>query len=116
MASSSTELENQVPDLSGSARAILKTYFEETNAIKLPRVHPTVPTVAFTEPQVYHLLRVLIDETLRMSYSTMERMVLDAVEGKPTTAQSRSDHVRKRTRASTPFRDSESDSSDAEED
>ena len=85
-----------LPELSGRARAILRTYFDEARALKLPPGHFTV---AFTEPQVYHLLRVLTDETLRMSYDTMEKMVLDAVRGKPATAPSRTAHFYKRSRA-----------------
>ena len=51
-------------DLSGRSRAILKQYFDEDAAtISLPLGHRTV---AFTEPQVYHLLRVLTDEILQM--------------------------------------------------
>ena len=44
----------------------------------------------------------------------MGRMVIDAVKGMPTSAPSRTEHFRSRTRASTPFRVVESDSSDAE--
>ena len=85
-ATTSRGVEDTLPELSGRARAILRTYFDEARVFKLPPGHSTV---AFTEPQVYHLLRVLTDETLRMSYDTMERMVLDAVRGKPATAPSR---------------------------
>ena len=46
----------QLPEFSGRARAILKTYFDETTALRLP---PGQTTVTFSEPQVYHLLRVL---------------------------------------------------------
>ena len=49
-----------------------------------------------------------------MSHATMERMVLDAVRGKPTTTPSRTEHFRRKARASTPFREAGSDSSDAE--
>ena len=52
--------QDRLPDLSGRSRAILKEYFEEASPIKLPVGHTTV---AFTEPQVYHLLRTLTDET-----------------------------------------------------
>ena len=90
------------------SRAVLKTYFLEEKAFNLPRGHPTV---TLTEPQVYHLLRVLTDETLRMSHATKERMVLDAVRGRPTTTPLRTDHFCTRTRASTPFRQAGSDSS-----
>ena len=50
-----------------------------------------------------------------ISYDTMERMVLDAVRGKPATAPSRTAHFYKRGRAATPFRELSSDSSDMEE-
>ena len=109
--STSRGLDALLPKLSGRARAILKTYFEETNAF---RFLPGQTAVVFTESQVYHLLRVLTDETLRMSHTTMERMILDAVRGSPTTAPSRTCHFKSGTRAQTPFRYVESDSSDAE--
>ena len=111
IASTSRGLDDQLPDLSGRSRAILKTYFLEEKAFNLPRGHPTV---AFTEPQIYHLLRVLTDETLRMSHTNMEQMILDAVRGRPTALPSRTDTFRSRARAATPFRQAESDSSDAE--
>ena len=69
------------PELSGRSPAILKIYFSDA-FFQLPEGHPTV---AFTESQMYHLLRVLSDETLRKSYTTMELMVIDAVKGDPTT-------------------------------
>ena len=110
-ASTSRGLHDQLPDLSGRSRAILKTYFMEEKAFNLPRCHPTV---AFTEPQVYHLLLIATDEHLRMSQANMEPMILDAVRGRPTALPSRTDHFRSRVRASTPFRLAGSDSSDAE--
>ena len=87
------------------------TYFQKTNASNLPQRHPTV---VFTEPKVYHLLRVLTDETLRMSYTTIRRPVLNAAGGKLTTAPSRTDHFREKTRDSTLCGCAESESSDAE--
>ena len=39
----------QLPELSGRARVILKTYFDETKAFRLP---PGQTTVTFSEPQV----------------------------------------------------------------
>ena len=101
----------RLPELSGRARAILKTYFDETNAFRLP---PGQTTVTFSEPQVYHLLRVLSDETLRMSYTTIERMILDAVRGSPTIAPWRTSHFQLGARAQTPYRYADSDFSDAE--
>ena len=99
--------QDRLPDLSGRSRAILKEYFEEAFPIRLPVGHTTV---AFTEPQVYHLLRTLTDETLRRSFSTMERMVLDAVRGSPTALPSRTSHFQLRGRAQTPGPRSQSDS------
>ena len=97
-------------DLSGRSRAILKKYFDEDAAIvSLPLGHRTV---AFTEPQVYHLLRVLTNETLQMSYTTMKKMVLGAVRGAPVTAESRTDHFKIRNRAQTPHPRHLSESSD----
>ena len=58
--------------------------------------------MVFTEPQVYHLLRVLNDETLIRLLSTMERMVFDVVRGAPTVAPSRTAHFHSRERAQTP--------------
>ena len=85
---------------SGRSLAILKQYFDEdAEAITFPLGHRTV---AFTEPQVYHLLRVLIDAILRMSYTAMEQMVIAAVRGAPITSGSRTDHFKTRSRAQTP--------------
>ena len=63
---------------------------------------------------MYLLLRVLSDETLKLSYTSKKRTVLDAVKGNPTTVPSRTDHFRSRARALTPFRMPEGVSSDAE--
>ena len=51
---------------------------------------------------MYNLLKVLTDEIIRMSYTTIERMVIDAVKGTPTTAPSRTAHIRSSDRAQTP--------------
>ena len=82
-----------VQELSGRSRAILKQFFDETPPFSLPIGHPTV---AFSEPQLYHKLKTLTNETLSQSFTTMEKMVLGAVRGAPTTAQSRTDHFRSR--------------------
>ena len=100
----------ELRELSGRSRAILKQYFDEdATTVSLPLGHRTV---AFTEPQVYHLLRVFTDETLQMSYTTMEKMVLGAVRGAPVTAESRTDHFKIRHRAQTPHPRDLSDISD----
>ena len=100
-----------LPQLSGRSKAWLKRYFDDAEAFRLPIGHPTVP-----QSQVYNLLRVLTDETLMMSFSTMERMVLDAVRETPTVAPSKTDRFRSRGRAQTPARGHEEDSSMSETD
>ena len=88
--------EEVLRDLSGRSRATLKQYFEAEDPYTFP-VGQRV--VAFTEPQVYHLLRVLTDEAISMTCTTMERMVIGAVKGTPVTAPSRTEKFRTRTRA-----------------
>ena len=98
--STSVGQDSDVRELSGRSRAILKQYFDQdATTINFPLGHRTV---AFTEPQVYHLLRVLTDETLKMSFTAMEQMVIGAVRGAPVTSSSRTDHFRIRPRAQTP--------------
>ena len=88
-------------ELSGRSRALLKEYFETTEAFRLPLGQPTV---VFSETQLYHLLKILTNETMSVTYTTMEKMFLDALEGQPTTSQPRTDPFRLRTRAQTPAR------------
>ena len=100
-----------LPDLSGRSRAILKECFDEASPIRLPVGHSTV---ASTEPQLYHLLRVLTDEKLNRPFSTMERKVIDAVRGFPTVAPSRTAHFQSKGRCQTPMRRAPDDSSGTE--
>ena len=109
--SSSRGPDDHLPELTGRSRAILKTYFADAKPFTLPLGHPTV---SFSEAQMYHLLRVLSDETLRLSYSTMEKMVVDAVKGKPTVAPSKTSHFLIKNRAQTPGRWDQSDQSSSE--
>ena len=85
-------------DLSGRTRETSKQYFEEDRIFNLPQGNPTV---AFAEAQLYHILRVLTNETVSMSYNTMERMVISTVKGTPATSKSRTEQLFKRAR--TPF-------------
>ena len=91
--------EEVLRDLSGRSRATLKQYFEAEDPYTFP-VGQRV--VAFTEPQVYHLLRVLTDEAINMTCTTMERMVIGAAKGTPVTAPSRTEKFRTRARAPSP--------------
>ena len=84
--------------LSGRSRVTLKQYFETKDPYTFP-VGQRV--VAFTEPQVYHLLRVLTDEAINMTCSTMQKMVIGAVSGTPATAPSRTERFRSVARSST---------------
>ena len=99
--------QDKLPELSGRSRAILKEHSDLASPIRLPVGHTTI---ALTEPQMYHLLRTLTDETLRQSFNTMERMVLDAVRGTPTALPSRTSHFQLKRRAQTPGPGSHSDS------
>ena len=67
--STSAAQDSKVSELSGLSRAIFKQYFDEdATTINFLLGHRTV---AFTEPQIYHFLRVLTDETLKMSYTAI---------------------------------------------
>ena len=98
-------------ELSGRSRAILKQYFDEAEPFSFSMRHQSV---AFSESQVYHLLRFLSDEALNMSCSAMERMVIGAVKGTLATASSRTEHFKTRTRVETPKHRRHSDSSSGE--
>ena len=112
--STSAPHDTTIRELSGRSRANLKQYFDEdTSTISFPLGYRTV---AFTEPQVYHLLRVLTDETLKMSYEAMERMVIGAVKGAPVTSESRIGHFKLRRRAQTPGPGQQENSSDSFQD
>ena len=87
-------------DISGRTRETLKQYFEEARIFNLLQGHPTV---AFTEAQMYHLLRVLTNETVSMSYNTMECRVISAVKRTPATSKSRTEQLKTFKRARTPF-------------
>ena len=106
--SSTGQTHFKLHELSGRSRALLKEFFETTEAFRLPLGHPTV---AFSETQLYHLLKILTNETMSLTYTTMEKMILEALKGQPTTSQPRTDHFRLRTRAQTPARRDSSDSS-----
>ena len=90
-------------ELSGRSRGTLKKHFSETPVFDLPVGHPTI---AFTEPQLYHLLRVISDETVSASWGLLKNLILQAagLRGTTTGTGSRTDHFRKRGRSSTPAR------------
>ena len=52
------------------------------------------PTVAFSQPQLYHLLRVLTDETIGMYFKTLKRLVDNAIKGTPAATNSPRDQFR----------------------
>ena len=69
-------------ELSGQSRALLKEYFKPSDSFPLPL---GLPTVSFTETQLFQLLKYLTNETISLTYSTMGKMILDALRKKPTT-------------------------------
>ena len=99
--SSTAQTKFSLRELSGHSRALLKEFFETTDAFPLPLRNPTL---AFSETKLYHLLKILINDSMSLTYTTIEKMVLDAVRGQSTTSQSRLDHFRVKTRAQTPRR------------
>ena len=98
----------KIHELSRKNMALLKEYFETTDAVSLPIGYPTV---IFSESQLYHLLKILTIGTMSMTNNTIKRMVLDAVKRVPTTSQSCTDHFKVRNRAQTPRRGNHTDSS-----
>ena len=86
-------------EISGRSRALLKKYFEKTPPFSFPVGHPTVP---FSEPQMYHLLRILTNETVRVSLNTMEVLILDALKGTPTPIISRTEQFQTQCCPQTP--------------
>ena len=99
------QIEEEPRDLSGRSRGVLKRYFSETPVFDLPVGHPVV---AFTESQLYHLLRVLSDETVSASWGLLKGLMLKAAglrSGKTAASSgSRTSHFRKRGRSPTPAR------------
>ena len=91
----------------------MKEYSDEASPIRLSVGHSTI---AFTEPQIYHLLQVLADQTLNRSFSTMERMVIDAIRGSPTVALSRTAPLQSKGRCQTPMQWAPIDPSETESD
>ena len=85
--------------LSGRSRAKTKHYFEAADTYIFLVWHATV---AFTEPQVYLLLRVLTDEAINITCFAVEEVAIGAIEKSPATASSRTRQFRTRTRAQTP--------------
>ena len=57
-------------ELSGQSRTILRHFFDKAPHFRFILGHPTI---AFTEPQLHHLLRKLTDETVSYSFTTMEQ-------------------------------------------
>ena len=58
--------------LSGPSRSLLKKYFDENVPVELAKDHTTV---AFSEDQVYNLIRVACDETVHASFEMMNGLL-----------------------------------------
>ena len=58
--------------LSGPSRSLLKKYFDQNPPVELSKDHTTV---AFSEEQVYNLIRVACDETAHASFEMMSGLL-----------------------------------------
>ena len=87
-----TRANEGLQDLSRRSRTNLKQYFEDAQSLTLPLGHPKR---AYTESQLYHLIRIITNETVSLSYNTMEHTVLAAVKRNSATSKSRTDHFHK---------------------
>ena len=89
--------------LSGPSRSLLKKYFETNAPVELSKDHTTV---AFSEDQVYNLIRVACDETAHASFEMMGGLLHQAAQlpssSFPPPQQSKSQSTR-RFRAATPL-------------
>ena len=88
--------------LSGQSRGNLKEYFERNVPIELPRDHPTI---ALSEDQAYHLLRVRSYETAHTSFDLFRGLlaISNNSSGRWTTSGTR-DRTSRKFRSSTPAR------------
>ena len=103
--------ERTLPELPGRSRAIFKQNFEKADLYTFPVGQRTA---AFTEPQIHHLPRVLTDQALSMSCSTMEQLAIGAVKRKPATSSSQTEHFRSQVRVQTHMPMCNSDSNSGE--
>ena len=89
--------------LSGPSRSLLKSYFDKNVPVILSKDHKTV---AFSEDQVYNLIRVACDETAHASFEMMSGL-LQRASRLPARAPARPDRTERpqsnRFRASTPM-------------
>ena len=56
----------------GRIRALIREYFTENESFRLSPGHPTI---VFTEGQISNVLRVVADETARVSYDMLENLI-----------------------------------------
>ena len=90
--------------LTGPSRSLLKRYFEENVPVSLSKDHTTV---AFSQDQVYNLIRVACDETAHTSFEMMTGLLRKASElpGKfPSNPSTSASRTKPRGRSLTPAR------------
>ena len=89
--------------LTGQSRGILKEYFERNVPIELPRDHPTI---ALSEDQTYHLLRVMSYETAHTSFDLFRGLLNNPSNssGRWASSGTRGKSSSRRLRSSTPAR------------
>ena len=61
--------------LGPSSRALIKEFFDNSERFDFPKGHPTV---AFTEDQISSVLKVVADETVRVSLDAIEKLIQKA--------------------------------------
>ena len=89
--------------LSGPSRSLLKKYFDQNPPVELSKDHTTV---AFSEEQVYNLIRVACDETAHASFEMMSGLLQRASRlpgGSVPQPQSQRPQPSSRFRAATPL-------------
>ena len=62
-------------ELTASARLAVRHYFANNDRFNLPTGHPAV---VFSEPQVYHVLRAISDDSVMSNFKLTKNLVLEA--------------------------------------
>ena len=67
-------------ELVASARLAVRKYFADNDRFNLPVGHPAV---VFSEPQVYHMLRAISDDSVMSSFGLTKNLVLETTGLRP---------------------------------
>ena len=75
-------------EMCANARLAVRKYFADNDKFNVPSGHPAV---VFSEPQMYHMLRAISDESVMSSFGLTKNLVFEATGLRPVS-QSRNDH------------------------